>query len=109
MSAPIANIDVEAGEIDLNINGHTERFAFKPKVEHYSQVKAIIRKDTKKTQDRPSSPTIEALASTIEASKPHEEIRRHNYINAKRRIQHKIALEAYKKEVEKASPTKKLW
>ena len=33
-----AHIDVGAGEIQLNINGQTEKFAFRPKVEQCYQV-----------------------------------------------------------------------
>ena len=33
LSTANAHIDVRAGEIQLNINGQTERFAFRPKVE----------------------------------------------------------------------------
>jgi hypothetical protein len=41
LSTANVSIDVGAGEIQLNINGQKEMFAFKPKVEQCSQVKAI--------------------------------------------------------------------
>ena len=36
-----AHIDVGAGEIQLNINGQTEKFAFRPMVEQCSQVRTF--------------------------------------------------------------------
>ena len=48
LSTANAHIDVGAGEIQLNINGQTERFAFRPKVEQCSQVKAFNRKKSEK-------------------------------------------------------------
>jgi len=36
LSTTNAHIDVGAGEIQLNINGQTEKFAFRPKVEQCS-------------------------------------------------------------------------
>jgi hypothetical protein len=41
LSTANANIDVGAGEICLNINDEEERFTFKPKVEHCSQVRMV--------------------------------------------------------------------
>ena len=41
LSTANAHIDVGAGEIQLNINGQTERFAFRPKVEQCSLVKTF--------------------------------------------------------------------
>ena len=41
LSTANAHIDVGAGEIQLNINGQQERFAFKPKVEQCNQVKEV--------------------------------------------------------------------
>jgi hypothetical protein len=41
LSTENAHIDVGAGEIQLNINGQKERFAFRPKVEQCSQVKTF--------------------------------------------------------------------
>ena len=41
LSTANAHIDVGAEEIQLNINGQTERFAFRPKVEQCSQVKTF--------------------------------------------------------------------
>ena len=48
LSTANAHIDVGAGEIQLNINGQTERFAFRLKVEQCSQVKTFNRKKSKK-------------------------------------------------------------
>ena len=50
LSTTNAHIDVGAGEIQLNINGQKEKFAFKPKVEQCSLVKEVHRK--KKTRER---------------------------------------------------------
>ena len=44
LSTTNAHIDVGAGEIQLNINGQQEKFAFKPKVEQCSLVKEAHRK-----------------------------------------------------------------
>jgi len=41
LSTANAHIDVEAGKIQLNINGQMEKFAFRPKVEQCSQVKTV--------------------------------------------------------------------
>ena len=61
LSIPNASIDVGAGEIQLNINGQKEKFAFKPKVEQCSQVKAINqKKKSKKETENPCIPPIEA-------------------------------------------------
>ena len=51
LSTANASIDVGAREIQLNINGQKEMFAFKPKIEQCSQVKAINRK--KKSEKEP--------------------------------------------------------
>ena len=78
-----AHIDVRAGEIQLNINGQTERFTFRPKVEQCSQVKAINRK--KKSEKEPEKtciPPIEALSEYVESLRIQEEakqIKLHNY------------------------------
>ena len=61
-----AHIDVRAGEIQLNINGQTEWFAFQPKVEQCSQVKAFNWKKSEKEQEKPSTPTIDILAELLE-------------------------------------------
>jgi hypothetical protein len=50
LSTANAHIDVGAGEIQLNINGQQEKFAFKPKVKQCSLVKEAHRK--KETQER---------------------------------------------------------
>jgi len=44
LSTANAHINVGAGEIQLNINGQQEKFAFKPKVEQCSLVKEVHRK-----------------------------------------------------------------
>ena len=66
LSTANAHIDVRAREIQLNINGQTERFAFRPKVEQCSQVKAFNRKKSEKEQEKPSTPTIDILAELLE-------------------------------------------
>jgi hypothetical protein len=61
MSLSIANghIDVGAGEIQLNINGQKEKFAFKPKVEQCSLVKEVHRKkNSRKRQRNHCFPTL---------------------------------------------------
>ena len=110
LSTANASIDVGAGEIQLNINGQKETFAFKLKVEQCSQVKAINRKKkSEKEREKPSIPPIEALIEYIESLQIQEEtkqIKLHNYRNARRRIQRKKFLESEKKEVE-SKPTPK--
>jgi hypothetical protein len=54
LSTANTHIDVRAGEIQLNINGQKEKFAFKPKVEQCSQVKAFNRK--KKSEKESEKP-----------------------------------------------------
>ena len=62
LSTANAHINVGAGEIQLNINGHQEKFAFKPKVEQCSLVKEAHRKKKhEKEAKKPSLPNIEAL------------------------------------------------
>ena len=64
LSTANAHIDVGAGEIQLNINGQKEKFAFKPKVEQCSQVKAFNRKKKfEKESEKPSIPSIEPSSS----------------------------------------------
>jgi hypothetical protein len=75
-----------AGEIQLNINGQTERFASRPKVEQCSQIKAFNQKKSEKEQEKPSTPTIDILAELLEQLRIDREIRVHNYRNARRRI-----------------------
>ena len=81
LSTANASIDVGAGEIQLNINGQTERFAFRPKVEQCSQVKAFNRKKSEKEQEKPSTPMIDILAELLERLRIDREIRVHNYRN----------------------------
>ena len=112
MSTANTHIDVGAGEIQLNINGQTERFAFRPKVEQCSQVKAFNRKKFEKEPEKPSIPPIEALIEYVESLRIQEEakqIKLHNYRNARRRIQRKKFLESDKKEVESKPTPKKVW
>jgi len=66
LSIANAHIDVGAGEIQLNFNGQTEKFAFRPKVEQCSQVKTFNRKEPEKEQEKTSTPTIDILAELIE-------------------------------------------
>jgi len=63
-----------------------QRFAFRPKVEQCSQVKAFNRKKSEKEQEKPSTPTIDILAELLEQLRIDREIRVHNYRNARRRI-----------------------
>ena len=113
LSTANTSIDVGAGEIQLNINGQKEMFAFKPKVELCSQVKAINRKKkSEKEPEKPSIPPIEALIEYVESLRIQEEakqIKLHNYRNARRRIQRKKFLESEKKEVESKPTPKKVW
>ena len=68
LSTANVHIDVGAGEIQLNINGQKEKFAFKPKVEQCSQVKEVHRKKKpKKETKKPSLPNIEALITFMES------------------------------------------
>ena len=69
LSTANAHIDVGAGEIWFNINGQTERFAFRPKVEQCSQVKTFIRKKSEKEQEKPSTPTIDILCQALGTTK----------------------------------------
>ena len=113
LSSTNASIDVGAGEIQLNINGQKETFAFKPKVEQCSQVKAINRKKkSEKEPEKPSTPPIESHIEYVESLRIQEEakqIKLHNYRNARRRIQCKKFLESEKKEVESKPTPKKVW
>ena len=112
LSTANANIDVGVREIQLNINGQKEKFAFRPKVEQCSQVKAINQKQkSEKEPEKSAIPSIETLLAIMETLRIKEEaklIRLHNNRNTKRRIQRKKFLESEKKEV-KATPTKKVW
>ena len=84
LSTANAHIDVGAGEIQLNINGQTEKFAFRPKVEQCSQVKAFNQKKSEKEQEKPSTLTIDIFAELLERLRIDREIRVHNYRNARR-------------------------
>ena len=109
MSTANTHIGVGAGEIQLNINGQTERFAFRPKVEQCSQVKTFNRKKSEKEQEKPSTPTIDILAELLERLRVDREIRVHNYRNARRRIIH-IEFEKLEAKAIKTKPaTKKEW
>ena len=87
LSTANAHIDVGAGEIQLNINGQKEKFAFKPQVEQCSQVKATNRKKkSEKEPEKSSIPPIEALIKYVESLRIQEEakqIKLHNYRNAR--------------------------
>ena len=119
LSTANAHIDVGAGEIQLNINGQQEKFAFKPKVEQCNQVKEVRRKKKpKKETKKPSLPSIEALIGFIESLRIQEEMRiqeeakqikLHNHRNARRRIQRRKFQEPEKKEVKTKPTTKKVW
>ena len=116
LSTANAHIDVGAGEIQLNINGQQEKFAFKPKVEQCNQVKEVRRKKKlEKETKKPSLPNIEALIAFVENLRIQEELRLqeeakqiklHNQKNAKRRIQRKKFLASQEVKVE-AQPTPK--
>jgi hypothetical protein len=82
LSMANAHIDVGAGEIQLNINGQ-ERFAFRPKVEQWSQVKTFNRKKSEKEPEKSSTPSIEALIEFVENLRIREEIKVHNQRNTK--------------------------
>jgi len=87
LSTANASIDVGAREIQLNINGQKEMFAFKPKIEQCSQVKAINRKKkSEKEPEKPSIPPIEALIEYVESQRIQEEVKQiklHNYRNTR--------------------------
>ena len=83
LSTANAHIDVGTGEIQLNINWQTEKFAFRPKVEQYSQVRTFNRKKPEKEQEKTSTPTIDILAELLERLRIVREIRVHNYRNAR--------------------------
>ena len=75
LSTTNAHIDVGAGEIQLNINGQQEKFAFKPKVEQCSQVKEVHRKKKpKKEAKKPTLPNIEAFIAFVESLRIQEEL-----------------------------------
>ena len=119
LSTAIANIDVGDGEIQLNINGQKEKFAFKSKVEQCSLVKEFHRKKKpEKEAKKPSLPNIEALIEFVESLRIQKELRiqeeakrikLHNQRNPKRRIQRKKFLELQKTKVETPPTPKKVW
>ena len=113
LSTANASIDVRDGEIQLNINGQKETFAFKPKVEQCSQVKAINqKKKSEKELKKPSIPPLEALIEYVESLRIQEgakQIKLHNHRNARRIIQRKKFLESKKKGVESKPTPKKVW
>ena len=59
LSTANAHIDVGVGEIQLNINGQTEKFAFRPKVEQCFHVKTFNRRKSEKEQKKTSTPSLE--------------------------------------------------
>ena len=76
LSTANAHIDVGAGEIQLNINGQKEKFAFKPKVEQCSQVKEVHRKKKpEKEAKKPLLPNIQALIEFVESLRIQEKLR----------------------------------
>jgi hypothetical protein len=119
LSTANAHIDVGVGEIQLNINGQQEKFAFKPKVEQCNKVKEVRRKKKPNQETKkPSLPNIEALIAFVENLWIQEELRLqeeakqiklHNQRNAKRRIQHKKFLESREVKVETQPTPKKVW
>ena len=96
LSTANAHIDVRAGEIQLNINGQQEKFAFKPKVEQCNQAKEVLRKKKLENETKkPSLRNIESLIAFMENLWIQEELRLqeeakqikiHNQKNAKCRI-----------------------
>ena len=109
LSTANVHIDVEAGEIQLNINGQTERFTFRLKVEQCSQVKAFAQKKSEKEQEKPSTPTIDILAELLERLRINKEIRAYNYRNARRRILRREFEESEAKAIKTKPATKKEW
>jgi hypothetical protein len=109
LSTAKAHIYVGAGEIQLNINGQTERFAFRPNVEQCSQVKTFNRKKFEKEQEKTSTPTIDALVELVERLQLDRKISVHNYRNARRRIKRKEFEEAEAKSIKMKPATKKEW
>jgi hypothetical protein len=75
LSTTNANIDVGAGEIRLNINNEEERFTFKPKVEHCSQVRMVDRKNSNYVQEdevAPTKPKVKAFKGRHKSKKSKE-------------------------------------
>ena len=99
LSTANAHIDVGAGEIQLNINGQIEKFAFR----------TFNRKKPKKAQEKTSTPTIDILAELVERLWLNKEIRVHNYRNARRRTLHKEFEELEAKAIKTKPATKKEW
>jgi len=109
LSTTNAHIDVGAGEIQLNINGQTEKFASRLKVEQSSQVRTFNRKKPEKEQEKTSTPTIDILAELLEQLRIDNEIRVHNYRNTRRRILHREFEESEAKAIKTKPDTKKEW
>jgi len=86
-----------------------QRFAFRPKVEQCSQVKAFNRKKSEKEQEKPSTPTIDILAELLEQLRIDREIRVHNYRNARRRILRREFEKLEAKAIKPKPATKKEW
>ena len=113
------HIDVGAREIQLNISGQQEKFAFKPKVEQCNQVKEVLRKKKLENETKkPSLRNIESLVAFMENLWIQEElqlqeeakqIKLHNQRNAKRWIHCKKYLESQEAKVETQPTPKKVW
>jgi hypothetical protein len=64
LSTANANIDVGVREISLNINGKEEKFPFKPKMEHNSQVRIFYSENpnfVQKIEVAPTKPKMDSL------------------------------------------------
>jgi hypothetical protein len=73
LSTTNANIDVESGEIRLNINGEEERFTFRPKEEQCSQVQIVDIKISYCVQEdevAQTKPKVEAFKGHHQPKKP---------------------------------------
>ena len=73
-----AHNDAGVGVIQLNINGQKERFGFRPKGEHCSQIKSFNQKEFVKELEKPYS-----LIEFVENLRTREEIKVYNQRNAK--------------------------
>ena len=99
-----AHIDAGVGVIQLNINGHKERFGFRPKDKKCSQIKSFNRKESVKELEKTYTPSNSTLIEFMENLQTREEIKVYNQWNAKRNIQHKKFLEFGKKGIEETLP-----
>jgi len=108
LSMTTAHIDAGVGVIQLNINEQKERFGFRPKDEHCSQIKCFNRKESVKELEKPYTPSNSTLIEFVENVQTREDIKVYNQRNAKRNIQHKKFLEFGKKEIEVPLPTWKV-